>query len=110
MWKVVGVIESRSGDVEFLPEWTIGTPNEFSSKADAEAVRQAMQAQIEHMRIERLQAAPGAGGAGPSIRYIILPAIDQFLISQLHGGDPVRQPAKPQTPALTFSTQPTPGQ
>jgi hypothetical protein len=102
MWKVVGVIESRGGDIEIMPEWTIGKPNEFNSIADANAIRDAMQGQIEKERLARLAAAPGVGGAGPAIRYMVLPAIDEALIRQLHGGEPMPAP-KPSGPVLSFN-------
>lgn len=101
-WKIVGVIESRGGDVEIMPEWTIGKPNDFTSISDANTIRDAMQGQIEKERQLRLQAAPGVGGAGPAIRYMVLPAIDDGLIRQLHGGEPLAPP-KPTGPVLSFS-------
>lgn len=101
-WKIVGVIESRSGDVEVMPEWTIGSPNEFQNHVDAIAIRDAMQHQIEKRRQERLAASPGVGGAaGPSISYLVLPVIDKALLTQLHGGAPTAPPP-PTVPALSF--------
>lgn len=102
MWKVIGLVESRSGDVEFLPEWSVGKPNEFQSQADANTICDAMQAHVERLKALRTAAAPGVGGsAGPSIRYMVLPAIDDQLIDQLHGGA-VAKPQVPAPPALSF--------
>lgn len=102
-WKVVGLVESRSGDLEFLPEWTIGSPNNFGAHSEATMVRDAMQSHVERNKAERTAASPGVGGAGPAIRYMVLPAIDDGLIAQLHGGS-APHPSSPPTPQLTFNT------
>lgn len=102
MWKIVGLIESRGGDVEVLPEWAVGTPNEFQNQTEANTVRDAMQGYVEKLKAERTMAAPGVGGsAGPSIRYMVLPAIDDNLIGQLRGILPP-QPTQVQMPQLSF--------
>ena len=104
MWIVVGFVESRSGDVEIMPAWAIGSPNSFASQQDANTVRDAMQSHIERSKAERVAASPGVGGGGPAIRYVVLPAIDDSLIRQLHGGAPASAPA-PAAPSLSFSQQ-----
>ncbi len=101
-WKVVGLVESRSGDLEFLPEWTIGSPNNFGAHSEATMVRDAMQSHVERNKAERTAASPGVGGAGPAIRYMVLPAIDDGLIAQLHGGSP-SHPSSPPAPQLSFN-------
>lgn len=106
MWKIVGTIESRGGDIEVLPEWTIGKPNEFQSYAEADTIRGAMQNIIEKEVAKRLAQAPGVGGAGPAIRYVVLPAIDESLIRQLRGGEIIEAP-KPSLPTLSFNVPKT---
>lgn len=96
-YKIVGICESRSGDVEFLPEWAIGSPNDFAALVDAEQVRLAMQAFVDKQKAERAASA-GASLAGPAIRYVVLPAIDPSLQRQLQ---PAPQPSAPE-PSLNF--------
>lgn len=86
----MGLVESRSGDVEVLPEWCVGKPNGFASQSDAVTVRDSMQAAVDAMK------------ARTTIRYVVLPAIDDSLLAQLHGGNPTTAPL-PTTPALSFS-------
>lgn len=91
-WIIVGLVESRSGDVEVLPDWCVGKPNSFDAQSDALTVRDSMQAAVDAMK------------AKTAIRYIVLPAIDDKLMSQLHGTAPPA--AAPKTPTLSFGQQP----
>ncbi len=99
MWKVIAIIESRGGDLEVLPEWTIGEPNRFENASHAGLVRDSMQ------QIVDAQRAPRTAGQHdlpklPPIKYLVVPAIDQGLIDQLNGKAPPPQPAAP--PPLSF--------
>jgi hypothetical protein len=93
-WIIVGLVESRSGDVEILPDWCIGKPNGFNAQSDALTVRESMQAAVDAMKSKT------------NIRYIVLPAIDDGLITQLHGTSPPA--AAPKLPTLSFGPPPRP--
>jgi hypothetical protein len=102
-WKIVGIIESRGGDLEVLPDWTIGAPNDFQSLQHATLVRDSMQSVVDHQRAPR-----GAADAPklPPVKYMILPAIDGNLIDQLQGNAP--PPTQQQhAPSLSFGGAPT---
>jgi len=86
-WKIVGIIESRSGDIAILPEWAIGTPNEFTQHGDAQIVANAM------LSVFAKEKTP--------IRYLVMPTIDDALISQLRGAPSTVPPPPPQN-ALSF--------
>lgn len=90
VWKIVGLIESRSGDLEVMPEWVIGTPNAFDSYNDANVLRESMQ-QIHVASKEKT-----------AIRYLVLPAIDPSLLNQVRGINQPQQPAPPPAPAINF--------
>lgn len=94
-WKIIGLIEGRSGSITVLPEWSIGEPNHFEAHSDAEAVRTAM---AEIMKKEKL-----------TLRYLIIPAIDEALITQLRGGrGDMRPNPQPAPPGLSFGAPPAP--
>lgn len=107
MWKIIGLLESRGGDIEFLPEWSISTPgtNAFDAQSSANSVCSALNSYVEELRRKKLQEAPGVGGASTSIRYMVLPCIDPHLLAQVNGGSVAPAP-QPSTPALSFSTPP----
>ena len=97
-WKIVGLIESRAGDLEILPDWTIGAPNDFDNLQHATLVRDSMQSIVDNQR------APRNGIDTPKlppVKYMIVPAIDGNLIDQLQGKAPA--PAQQhQSPPLSF--------
>jgi hypothetical protein len=86
-WKIIGIIESRSGDIAILPEWAIGTPNEFTQHGDATTVASAMSA------VFAKEKTP--------IRYLVMPTIDDALISQVRGA-PSPLPPQPAPNTLSF--------
>lgn len=91
MWRILGLIESRSGDLEVLPQWAVAaTPElgDFSVFSEAETVRNAMAS--HHVQTKEKAA----------IRYIIMPVIDAALLGQLRG---VPVPVAPQAPQMTFN-------
>lgn len=98
-WKIVGIIESRGGDLEVLPEWTIGAPNSFDNVTHANLVRDSMQGIVDAHRSPRTGQQHEAPKL-PPIKYLVVPAIDQGLIDQLNGKQP--QPTQPAAPALSF--------
>lgn len=69
-WKIVGLIESRGGVTTVLPEWSIGNPNNFTSHADAQTIRDAMANAVAKEKM--------------TLRYVIVPAIDEALVAQLN--------------------------
>lgn len=106
-YKIVGICEGRSGDVEFLPEWAIGEPNSFSSLANANHVCASMQAHVDRVKAERVAASPGIGGStGPAIKYMVLPALDSALLQQLHAHAAPAPAPVPTGPVLSFGTSP----
>jgi hypothetical protein len=87
-WKIIGLVESRSGDIAILPEWCIGKPNDFANHAEAVQIQEAMQA----VHVKAKEKTP--------IRYLVMPAIDETLIKQVRG---IAHPEPtPQIPALSF--------
>lgn len=81
-WKIAGIIEGRSGSVTVLPESLIGSPNSFTNYAEAETVRDAM--------------AHATAKDKTTIRYVLLPAIDEALLEQLRAaGAPQPAPTRP---------------
>lgn len=92
-WKIVGIITGRDGSVAFLPEWATAEPgtNTFTAHAQAMTVRDAM-AQITEK--EKL-----------TLRYAVVPVIDEALLQQLRGEAPQQQ-RQPPVPALSFGTPP----
>lgn len=94
-WKIVGIITGRDGSVAFLPEWAVADPgtNSFTVHAQAVSARDAM-AQITEK--EKL-----------TLRYAVLPVIDEALLSQLQGA-PTPQQRQPPVLALSFGTPPQP--
>lgn len=98
-WKILGLIESRGGDLEILPAWCIGEPNSFDNLQHASLVRDQMQAIVDTQRAPRGAAAIEAPKL-PPIKYMLVPAIDDGLIAQLHGK--AAAPPIAQTPALSF--------
>ena len=82
-WKIIGIIESRSGDIAILPEWAIGTPNEFTQHGDATTVAAAMCA------VFAKEKTP--------IRYLVMPTIDDALIGQVRGAP---APVNPQPASM----------
>lgn len=103
-WKIVAIIESRAGDLEVLPEWTLGAPNNFDNLTHATLVRDQMQAIVDGQRAPRGGAASPDVPKLPPIKYLIVPAIDPNLIDQLNGKQPA--PAQQQAPALSFGGAP----
>lgn len=97
-WKIVGIIESRAGDLEVLPDWTIGTPNTFDNLQHVMLVRDSMQSIVDNQRAPR--GAPDAPKL-PPVKYMVLPAIDESLIAQLQGKQPPPQ-HQPSAPPLSF--------
>lgn len=94
MWRIVGLIESRSGDIEFLPQWAVSSTPElgdFGNYADAQLVADAM---VKH-HAQLKERTP--------IRYMVMPVIDEALLAQLRGA-PAPQPVA--TPQLGFNAKP----
>lgn len=98
-WKVIGIIESRAGDLEVLPEWSIGTPNSFENLAHATTVKDSMQSIVDQQRAPRTAGQSDAPKL-PPVKYMVLPCIDSATIDQLHGRQPAPQPQPP--PTLSF--------
>lgn len=72
-----------------LPESVIGSPNSFGNYAEAETIRDAM--------------AHATAKDKTTIRYVVLPAIDDALIEQARAiSTPQASPARPTNP-LTAS-------
>lgn len=101
-WKIVGIIESRAGDLEVLPAWCVGEPNSFDNFQQATLVRDSMQSIVDQQR------APRGGPQSPDvpklypIKYMLVPAIDPSLIDQLNGKHPSPAPPQQQPSPLSF--------
>lgn len=86
-WKIAGLIEGRSGNITVVPESFIGEHNNFNNLAEAETIKDAMNQAVLKEKT--------------TIRYVLLPAIDDALIQQVRQlGAP--QPA-PRAPAISFT-------
>lgn len=68
-WKILGLIEGRSGSITVMPEWAIGAPNDFKQHADATTIRDAM--------------ATAMAKEKTTVRYVVVPAIDDALLGQM---------------------------
>lgn len=95
MWKIIGLIEGRSGALSAMPPELIGQPNEFYDPGSAQRAAQAMNDSILKLDTK-------------TIRYTIIPAIDDGLHEALRGSTqheqvPIAKPLagwniKPNTP------------
>lgn len=103
-WKVIAIIESRAGDLEVLPEWCLGTQNNFENVSHATLVRDSMQHIVDSNRSPRV-AGQAEAPKLPPIKYMIVPTIDQGLIDQLNGKQPAPQQQQPA--ALSFGQGPS---
>ena len=98
MWRIIGLIESRSGDLEILPQHAIAAKDgaaDFDSWQIANTIVQAM---MGHYASVKEKSA---------IRYLIVPVIDDALLKQVHGSAP-QQPVAPSPPQISFSGVHTP--
>jgi hypothetical protein len=101
-WKIVGIIESRAGDLEILPEWAVGTPNCFDNIQQANLVRDSMQAIVDQQRAPRGGPQSPDVPKLPPIKYMLVPSIDTSTIDQLNGKHPTPQPQQQQASPLSF--------
>jgi hypothetical protein len=68
-WKILGLIEGRSGSITVMPDWAIGAPNDFAHHSDAATIRDAM--------------AQAVAKEKTTVRYVIVPAVDDALLQQM---------------------------
>jgi hypothetical protein len=87
-WKVIGLIDGRNGHISVLPEWAIGTPNDFAGFNEAASVAEAMRVATAKQK--------------PTINYMAIPTIDASIIAQVRGSDAPAPKPQPLAPALSF--------
>jgi hypothetical protein len=90
-WKIIGLVEGRGGAVTALPEFAIGSPNNFEDPHTADRARELLNAAIPPREQK-------------NIRYVVLPAIDDGLHLALKGAV-----APPPQPSLAPSANWPPG-
>jgi hypothetical protein len=88
-YRIIGILEGRTGHLAILPDSAVavGDANHFTSHNDAQTVAEAMKHQMSKEKA--------------TLRYLVVPTIDDALLKQLHGGQAAPPPV-PQAPALSF--------
>ena len=91
-YRIIGILEGRNGHLAILPDSAVavGEANHFNAYNDAQTVAEAMKAQMAKEKA--------------TLRYLVVPTIDDSLIKQLHGGSATPQPV-PHSPRLTFGNR-----
>ena len=92
-WKIIGLLEGRGGAISALPEYAMGSPNAFDDPHTADRARDLMQKAI----VEREQK---------TIRYVVVPAIDDGLHAALKGAVPQPPPQPSLSPAPNWPPKP----
>ncbi len=93
MWRIIGLIESRSGDLEVLPQHAIAAKDGLADFESWQIANTIVQAMIAHFASVKTKEA---------IRYLIVPVIDDALLRQVHGGSAPAQPVAPAAPQISF--------
>jgi hypothetical protein len=84
-WKLIGILESRTGSITVLPDWAVGEPNEFPDAMSATRARDMMMQLVPKKTL---------------LRYEVIAAIDPGLHAALGniGATQPQQPAPMQQP------------
>jgi hypothetical protein len=88
-YRIIGILEGRNGHLAILPDAAVavGEANHFNAYNDAQTVAEAMKHQMAKEKA--------------TLRYLVVPTIDDALLKQLHGGSAAPAPVQ-NVPQLTF--------
>lgn len=91
-YRIIGILEGRNGHLAILPPEAVavGEANHFNAYNDAQTVAEAMKHQMAKEKA--------------TLRYLVVPTIDDALLKQLHGGSAAPQPVNP-APRLNFGNR-----
>lgn len=92
-YRIIGILEGRNGHLAILPDSAVavGEANHFNSHNDAQTVAEAMKGQMAKEKA--------------TLRYLVVPTIDDALLRQLHGTSAAAPPPLANVPALSFGNR-----